>query len=479
MDGQRTPRSPSSPSARLSRTVAIIKSHALDHRFDIEQRITETGFEIIKERQMEFDIESDPDTMLELFGSEYVSFGEGPVWVYVLERRRAVEVWHSLMGDVDPDIAREETSNSLRALYGITKDKNAVMGSPDTETAEIQIQSIFASSPPFPSSELPDVGSPDPFASFTSGTDDSRQRTLSDKSRSSGSDKAKFRARPVPATHATPDIVPRMSRAASLRAGIIEEKPKRFPATPESLKKTFAGVPGHKRAEVIQVASTAPPVVAPRMTRAAALRLGQPVPAKSERRASMNITASATEVFDGVPGHKRRESIPVASTRPPTVAPRSNRSAELRVLKDAASPPSSFQFRSPGSISRQSSRSSLDMAGSQRPTIIRPASAASLRASNANGVSKTPSRPPSSATNKPLSSSSAANKTNGVPKEETPTKSRPTVASTGAPTISPRTNKSALLRAAKMALSAANGPKTPTKGAKQPVKVQAPKPIRT
>lgn len=265
--------------------------------------------------------------------------------VYVLERRRAVEVWRTLMGDADPDIAREETSSSLRALYGISKEKNAVMGSPDVETAEIQIQSIFASSPPFPTSELPDVGSPDPFTSFTTDTDDSRQRTLSEKSRSSGSDKPKFRARPVPATLANPDIVPRMSRAASLRAGIVEEKPKRFPATPESLKKTFAGIPGHKRAEVIQVASTAPPAVAPRMTRAAALRLGQPVPTKTERRTSMIVSPPAAEVFNGIPGHKRSETIAVASTKPPTVAPRLNRSAELRAAKDAngSAPPSSFQ----------------------------------------------------------------------------------------------------------------------------------------
>ena len=81
------------------------------------------------------------------------------MWVYVLERRRAVEVWHTLMGDADPDIARQETSNSLRALYGTSREQNAVMGAPDEQTAEIQIQAIFASSPPFPVVDLPDVGS--------------------------------------------------------------------------------------------------------------------------------------------------------------------------------------------------------------------------------------------------------------------------------------------------------------------------------
>ena len=32
--------------------------------------------QIVKERQMEFDIETDPDTLFELFGPDYESFAE-------------------------------------------------------------------------------------------------------------------------------------------------------------------------------------------------------------------------------------------------------------------------------------------------------------------------------------------------------------------------------------------------------------------
>ena len=35
-----------STNAKRTRTVAIIKTHALDHRFDIEPRISEAGFEV-------------------------------------------------------------------------------------------------------------------------------------------------------------------------------------------------------------------------------------------------------------------------------------------------------------------------------------------------------------------------------------------------------------------------------------------------
>ena len=37
---------PASPLVRSTRTVAIIKPHALDHRFEIEHRITEAKFEV-------------------------------------------------------------------------------------------------------------------------------------------------------------------------------------------------------------------------------------------------------------------------------------------------------------------------------------------------------------------------------------------------------------------------------------------------
>lgn len=38
--------SPSGANTKRTRTVAIIKTHALDHRFDIEPRISEAGFEV-------------------------------------------------------------------------------------------------------------------------------------------------------------------------------------------------------------------------------------------------------------------------------------------------------------------------------------------------------------------------------------------------------------------------------------------------
>ncbi|KAH9922832.1 uncharacterized protein BXZ73DRAFT_91547 [Epithele typhae] len=375
-----------SPVSTPTRTVAIIKHHALASRFEIEQRLSEAGFEIVKERQMEFDVETDPDTLFELFGPDFESFAEGPVWVYVLERRRAVEVWHSLMGDADPAVAQRETPHAIRALYGLSAAQNAVMGSPDAQTAEVQIMALFASSPPFPTTELPDVGPGsmrsvsssvlERFAAEAGAASTPRRRTGNGASTGKGSG---FVARTLPATHLLPDIVPRMSKAAALRAGIAYEGPKRVAPTKERLAETFANVPGHKRSGTITVASTAPPAVAPRMTRAASLRLGS-----SPRRRSAAVARG------GRAGHKRRESIAVASTRPPSVAPRLNKSAALRAQKEAA-PPSSYMcayhlrfsvhvFKSPTSTSTAPSRSSSRQSlAARRPHAQ--ASRASLRGS--------------------------------------------------------------------------------------------------
>ncbi|KAI0822233.1 hypothetical protein BC628DRAFT_1327704 [Trametes gibbosa] len=498
----------SSPSSPPTRTVAIIKNHALSHRFDIELRISDAGFEIVKERQMEFDIETDPETLFELFGGDYESFAEGPVWVYVLERRRAVEVWHSLMGDPDPDVARKETPHALRALYGLSAAQNAVMGSTDVQIAEMQIQAIFASSPPFPTTELPDVGRPE-FDNIPAGSLRSVSSSVLSALRNGQSDngyaasstagtstngvaKPSFRARNLPATHAAPDIVPRMSKAAALRAGIAYETPKRAPPTKERLAQTFANVPGHKRSETISVASTAPPTIAPRMTRAASLRLGIK-PAEKPKRpttASDEAPKDPKATFDGVPGHKRRESISVASTRPPTLAPRLNRSAALRQQKEAA-PPSSFAFRQPSQTGapRSSSRQSFSGTSSMRPQVSRPPSSQSVQNSTRLALTRTTSlsaKPPATRPSiarpivaalartagavskaKPGVSSSAESSTKTADAAPPAAKPRPRPSSLQAPTVAPRTNKSALLRAAKMA-SAAIGA-TPAKGKPAPV----------
>jgi hypothetical protein len=205
------------------------------------------------------------------------------------------------MGDPDPEIARENAPNSLRALYGISRKKNGIMGSANTQIAELQIASLFASSPPFPMSELPEFGAHEHYSSEAhhhapsdEGYAHSQSSTL-DRSTSKHSQPGKvFRARALPKTHEAPDIVPRTTRAAALRAGAAPERPvlvtrPRAPLPKNRLEQTFANVPGHKRAEAIIVASTAPPVIAPKMTKAASLRIGQPASSPVKRRPALLV----------------------------------------------------------------------------------------------------------------------------------------------------------------------------------------------
>ncbi|KAG8909941.1 hypothetical protein FRC01_006634 [Tulasnella sp. 417] len=337
----------------LSRTLAIIKGHAIRARFEIESRIAAAGFEIIKERQMGF--HADDSGVHGLFGDAAPSLSGEPVWIYVLERRRAVEVWKSLMGPEDPEIARAEAPDCLRALYGQSIADNAVYGSPDNSMAELQINSIFVSSPPFPVQELEADDVPPlelehhapPSSHHHSGRSASSSVGSNQGDSSSRVDvKSKgFKARAVPLTTVIPSIVPKTTRAAALRAGVDLPSPKRSPASKESIARTFENVPGHKRAIAINVASVGAPTIAPRANRAQALRTGQIEtkvdPLKRTTARAPNSPERLKEIFADVPGHKRRQTIAVASTAPPTIAPRATRASVLRTGQGDTSPPKS------------------------------------------------------------------------------------------------------------------------------------------
>ena len=272
------------------------------------------------------------------------------------------------MGSEDPEEARENEPNSIRAIYGIDPVNNAFGGSVDTAAAEAQIAALFASSPPFPTSDLPSDGAHERDAILEEirnrleRESDAAYYANSVRTSNAGSSKHSsggtpvqngtsngkilFRARPVPATNAVGSVQPRMTKASALRMGIspaaIAGSKPRASSGSESLagKRTFIDTPGHKRSTVISVASVAPPTIAPRATKASSLREGKPV--QVQRRQSLDITRA--ETFKGVPGHKRTDvmRVEVDSVREPLVKPRTNRSASLRQTKDVA-PPSSFQ----------------------------------------------------------------------------------------------------------------------------------------
>jgi hypothetical protein len=177
----------------------------------------------------------------------------------VLEKENAIEDLLILVGDQDPALARKNSPKSLRAVYGQSLEDNVIYAAPDIEMAQIQINSIFVSSPPFPSADQAELYEDDdvPVLSDTGlhNRDRDRSRELSYDSQASdakgdSSGKPQFRARSVPSTTAVPSIQPRMSRAAALRAGLVDTKSSSKPRgalSKEEIARTFANVPGHKR----------------------------------------------------------------------------------------------------------------------------------------------------------------------------------------------------------------------------------------
>ncbi len=241
-----------------------------------------------------------------------------------------------------------------------------VVLSPDEEMAEAQISALFASSPIFQEEYGGDEEPLSPgSAEALSPTSSSIKSPSSSLRGSSSGLNPYFKARPLPTTTHSPDIVPRTTRAASLRltnsstnspnsSNPLANNPTyhkpvgkpRQSLTKERLQETFDGVPGHKRRESIQVASTSAPKIAPRLTKAAALRLGIELPKPAPKPAPPTKTngKTASKTNGGTPNgtpppelHRRASSVAIA---PPSIAPRSNRSATLRTQPKA--PPTSF-----------------------------------------------------------------------------------------------------------------------------------------
>ncbi|EKD05677.1 hypothetical protein A1Q2_00023 [Trichosporon asahii var. asahii CBS 8904] len=153
---------------------------------------------------------------------------------------------------------------------------------------------------------------------------------------SSSTSNAKFRARPAPPTTKMEGLGPRLTKSAALRQGLKWEDPRdiRRMTGEGEVPVDFDNVPGHKRNLALNVASLAQPSVAPRQNRAALLRLGQVPeenvkPESAETRAEMAARNKAREYQERLEKRKQVQ-IPASLTSPPEIAPRQNRAALLR-----------------------------------------------------------------------------------------------------------------------------------------------------
>lgn len=418
-----------------TRTIAILaRSASKTHRLAIQTKISSNGFSILSERLEEWTLD-DQDFLHEFLRDEAADDGDvdadreeseaamarwirrltvGPIYVMVLERYRAAELWRDMMG---PDLDEEDDDSSVLSVGKANGQTMASQGSAlDSDGLPIPRTGLRAQygagalygSPPWTAERqlaicFPELASPEALdalhaeasmlvvedeprmadrpgsvagvgrdGSFVVREDDDivydeagqafdahngeplelQSEILMDRSRESinaspetkrqqqkllaalgqGSEGKKiFRARPLPASTMKASTQPRLSRAAALRMGIpLPEVPKRTASVDAASQESAShlGISGLPRAEVKLPRSLQKPSVAPRLNKAAVARTGGSVPDSSP---TVPKTRKPID-FSSTPGHKRLSNSGPrpASLAAPSVAPRLNKAATAR-----------------------------------------------------------------------------------------------------------------------------------------------------
>lgn len=396
------------------------------HKLGVESKITAAGFDILLARTEEWKFPDDVD-FIEAFLDGHTDEAErkwtdrlttGPIHFMVLEKPKAVEAWQELMGrcedndyqadGLDPDVSFKSIQKSLsqsaalptaklRQTYGV----NLLYGSISREQAARQIaicapelaseeaidqlsmELSFLSNDDEGSEIGVDMEGPAPRAATSDSVDiavgddhkesnseivaeDELMRNdfgqvfdlktgdeievkeqimpeehLKEEPRGNVEDRKLFKVQAVPAAVTRPPKVqPRLTKAAALRMGIkLPESPVRSPKPP-ALGVGSMGISGLLKEKVERPKSLAQPAVQPRSNRATLARLGGSAgdTTSSHRSAKSppNVIKARKEVdFPGTPHHFKGSTVGgqgavIASLAPPAIALRHNRVSEAR-----------------------------------------------------------------------------------------------------------------------------------------------------
>ena len=131
----------------MENTLSIIKPEAVTRGLcgKIISQIEESGLKIVAQKMLQMSSEQAarfyaPHQGKAFFEGLVENITAGPIIVQVLCGENAIENYRKLMGNTNPVAAEEGT---IRRLYGISIEKNAVHGSDNTETAEREIDFFF------------------------------------------------------------------------------------------------------------------------------------------------------------------------------------------------------------------------------------------------------------------------------------------------------------------------------------------------
>lgn len=131
----------------MEKTFSIIKPDAVERNLSgkIITLIEANGLKIIAQKMLKLTRKQAADFYQahqekSFFEQMIDNIIAGPLIVQVLAGEDAVEKYRKLMGGPNPVAAEEGT---IRSLYGLSIEKNAVHGSDNAETAEREIRFFF------------------------------------------------------------------------------------------------------------------------------------------------------------------------------------------------------------------------------------------------------------------------------------------------------------------------------------------------
>ncbi|SPO26382.1 uncharacterized protein UTRI_03971 [Ustilago trichophora] len=393
-----------SSSSRPDRlVVALLNRASTNHRLTILNKLvsnTSTPFELVAERSLRLSLPEDDGLLRSFLAHEIETQGEAETLVrWALKFIATKNFFFVLQPKTGSDAPTESIHELFVSEYAPelweTYGEDEIYVSPDQATAETQIELLFPECStdtieadadvlahqlePFSISDVPQIvhaasssegGSGFSQASILSSGSTAATSVPSIRSPSRASAQPTnitggnaFKARAIPTTvKSKPSIEPRLSKAAALRMGVSLDSPARRTASPSKpVNSANVGISGVAKRPVQQLASLKAPSIAPRLNKAAVARQGGPVGGEASalrRPASVagnnrpSSVASSSKTFpscsapssgvtprarkevdfSNTPGHKRLSLVgSIASTAPPSIAPRQNRASMSRI----------------------------------------------------------------------------------------------------------------------------------------------------
>ncbi|KAJ3107121.1 Thioredoxin domain-containing protein 3 [Phlyctochytrium planicorne] len=135
--------------APVEKTLALIKPDAYPGKKDeIVSRIEADGFKILAQKEVVLSLEKAQEFYKEHDGKPFYEtltkwMSSAPIYALVLEKEDGIKAWRKLAGPTNSNKAREESPESIRALFGTDGSENAVHGSDSPASAAREIGVIF------------------------------------------------------------------------------------------------------------------------------------------------------------------------------------------------------------------------------------------------------------------------------------------------------------------------------------------------